>query len=502
MMDHLLQAAVRSALLAALAALCLCRVRSASIRHAVWTLVTAGMLLQMVLGPLLPGIPLRVLNSAEPVRAAVTSQFVRVTERDSAPRAEAVLSWGQVASAVYLGGLIFFIARFVVALLFARRLVRESEPAGRGTHQSRRVSAPLTIGSRILLPVSWSDWDSAKLDAVLAHEESHVHRWDWTVAAMARLNRCVFWFHPLAWWLERELARLAEQACDDAALRVVQHREQYARTLLDIARTIQFSNGRLLAVSNVSAPMAKEANVETRINRILDETLRIPKALGRRGWTALAAIAVPLMYMAAAIQLAPAQTTVPAIPQPPPPPAPQVTIAQTPAPPVPPAPPQPPPAPIRPRNDSSGTVGGPIYIPKIYNGRNKTFYFFNYDDYLKGQADLDQQAQAGLPLPQTPPPPRPASLPVPLRSDLHVAVTSIRLTMISIPLDPSGQYEVVGRITTLERKFVTSFDELADHREVVEKQIPLKPGVYRLSIAVRNMSDGKIATQDTSFEVE
>jgi hypothetical protein len=35
------------------------------------------------------------------------------------------------------------------------------------------------------------------------------------------------------------------------------------------------------------------------------------------------------------------------------------------------------------RNDFGGTLGGPVYIPKIYNGRNKTFWFFNYEQYLE-----------------------------------------------------------------------------------------------------------------------
>jgi len=35
------------------------------------------------------------------------------------------------------------------------------------------------------------------------------------------------------------------------------------------------------------------------------------------------------------------------------------------------------------RNDFGGTLGGPIYIPKIYNGRNKTFFFFNYEEFLE-----------------------------------------------------------------------------------------------------------------------
>jgi len=37
------------------------------------------------------------------------------------------------------------------------------------------------------------------------------------------------------------------------------------------------------------------------------------------------------------------------------------------------------------RNDFGGTIGGPVYIPKIYDGRNKTFFFFSYEAFLQTQ---------------------------------------------------------------------------------------------------------------------
>jgi hypothetical protein len=35
------------------------------------------------------------------------------------------------------------------------------------------------------------------------------------------------------------------------------------------------------------------------------------------------------------------------------------------------------------RNDFGGTLGGPIIIPKLYNGRNRTFFFFSYEQYAE-----------------------------------------------------------------------------------------------------------------------
>jgi hypothetical protein len=37
------------------------------------------------------------------------------------------------------------------------------------------------------------------------------------------------------------------------------------------------------------------------------------------------------------------------------------------------------------RSDFGGTMGGPVWIPKVYNGRNRTFFFFSGEEYRLGQ---------------------------------------------------------------------------------------------------------------------
>jgi len=44
---------------------------------------------------------------------------------------------------------------------------------------------------------------------------------------------------------------------------------------------------------------------------------------------------------------------------------------------------------IRPRNrrnDFGGTIGGPIWIPKLYDGHNKTFFFFSFEEFREASA--------------------------------------------------------------------------------------------------------------------
>jgi hypothetical protein len=37
------------------------------------------------------------------------------------------------------------------------------------------------------------------------------------------------------------------------------------------------------------------------------------------------------------------------------------------------------------RNDFGGTFGGPVWIPKLYDGRNRTFFFYSYEYYKEAQ---------------------------------------------------------------------------------------------------------------------
>src|SRR5580693_8873735 len=41
------------------------------------------------------------------------------------------------------------------------------------------------------------------------------------------------------------------------------------------------------------------------------------------------------------------------------------------------------------KNDYGGTLGGPVRIPKLYNGRDKTFFFFSWEQYRQTQGSTN-----------------------------------------------------------------------------------------------------------------
>ena len=116
------------------------------------------------------------------------------------------------------------LGKLALGMLLAWRLRSAASPAfhhATNVYESERVAVPVAVGwlrPAVLLPIEWREWDQMKLDAVLAHEGAHVRRRDGLVAILAGVNRSLLWFHPLAWWIERRLALLADQACDEASV--------------------------------------------------------------------------------------------------------------------------------------------------------------------------------------------------------------------------------------------------------------------------------------------
>jgi hypothetical protein len=171
--------------------------------------------------------------------------------------------------------------------------------------ESDALAVPITIGwlrPRIILPAIWREWDESKAGVVLAHELSHVRRGDYATLLLASLNRCMFWFSPLSWWLDRKLRELAELVSDDSALRATSDRTHYAEVLLGFFEAMRNQSGR---VRWQGVSMARSGNADRRIDRILaaNRKLSVPAQ-----WPVLLGVAVltmPLLYLAASAQPTP-----------------------------------------------------------------------------------------------------------------------------------------------------------------------------------------------------
>jgi bla regulator protein blaR1 len=250
----------RSTLIAASAGLVIFafRIRSAAARHALWT----GVMLAMVALPVAPRAALPVLRYPTApafIQSAIPELPTVHTATPPTPApapSRPSWNWNATAIAVYLLGASTLLIRLAVGTVRATRLTSAS------------CAAPVTVGllrPRIVLPATAESWTADQLEAVLIHERAHVSRHDPLVQWLALLNRAIFWFHPLTWWLERRLTALAEEACDDAVLRRGLNPADYSAYLLDLARAVQRAGMRLNPVA-LSMP---GSDLPRRIRRIV-----------------------------------------------------------------------------------------------------------------------------------------------------------------------------------------------------------------------------------------
>jgi hypothetical protein len=135
-----------------------------------------------------------------------------------------------------------------------------------------------------------------KLRAVLTHETAHVKRGDSATLLLASFTTCLFWFHPLSWFLRRQLSALAEEACDEVVVASGAAPEQYANFLIDFARDVRRRHGRIVAEATA---VAGRSSLKKRIERLFSD--RPYRQRGRKAFASLALVLfVPAVYLTAA----------------------------------------------------------------------------------------------------------------------------------------------------------------------------------------------------------
>jgi beta-lactamase regulating signal transducer with metallopeptidase domain len=75
-----------------------------------------------------------------------------------------------------------------------------------------------------------------ELEAVMMHELVHVMRYDNLRDTLRMLLRCLFWFHPMIWLIDRELRAEREVICDEAVIRYNGDAKTYAAGLWKVAQ--------------------------------------------------------------------------------------------------------------------------------------------------------------------------------------------------------------------------------------------------------------------------
>lgn len=228
-----------------------------------------------------------------------------------------------ILAAIWLCGAVVVLVMWYVRWRQVQRQLRQAVPAvaGREFEILQRMNGDggisLLLSRDLMEPgifkvfrpvLIWPEQLSARLEdvhieAIMAHELMHVRRRDNLSAALHMLVEAAFWFHPMAWWMERRLVEERERACDEAVVEMGGCPETYAESLLKACRFCVESP--LVCVSGIAG-----ADLCKRVRSIM--TLRLEKLdLMRKSLLALlmlAAVAGPVDFGARHAEVRAAQT--------------------------------------------------------------------------------------------------------------------------------------------------------------------------------------------------
>jgi beta-lactamase regulating signal transducer with metallopeptidase domain len=191
----------------------------------------------------------RVAGAATPWQADLLARADAFLESG---RLEALLPW---MVALWFVGVFLLTTRLALGWQEARWLrTRAVRPVSETTHQQVRAlmqrlrlsrsvqilesslaEVPTVVGwlrPVILVPTAaLTGLPPQHLEAILAHELSHVRRHDYLVNLMQTLVETMLFYHPAVWWVSNRIRDERENCCDDVAVQACGDAVLYARAL-------------------------------------------------------------------------------------------------------------------------------------------------------------------------------------------------------------------------------------------------------------------------------
>jgi TonB family protein len=293
---------------------------SAAVRHLIWTAAAAALIVLPLGGISLPAIHFAAAERVLAPAVTFSANAIEAAQRSvgtipgvpaaSVSNAHAVFAnWPAVFAMIWMLGASIGLSRLLFAWIRVNKLQRQArtmtapETAGLcrklGVTREVRVietapgSMPMTLGwirPAIALPADAMEWDADRRRAVLLHELAHVRRADVATQLLARAAFSLYWWNPLTWFGWREFLKARERAADDVVLEAGARPSDYARHLLEIARSEE------TAEPVAAIAMVHRSDLEGRLKAIIDPHMR-RKAPGR--------IAISLACVGAALAIIP-----------------------------------------------------------------------------------------------------------------------------------------------------------------------------------------------------
>ena len=186
----------------------------------------------------------------------------------SAPTARAnvkpIKTYLEIGTYLWILGIMVLLAYSLVTILLLKRKLKNAQLIEKNIFEARNLKTPFVFGflrPKIYLPVGIN---AEERRYILLHEQTHIHRKDHIVKALAFLILTIHWFNPFVWIAFRLMSMDMELSCDERVLREMNEeiKKSYANSLLSLAAERHILNGSPLAFG--------EGNVKKRIINVLN----------------------------------------------------------------------------------------------------------------------------------------------------------------------------------------------------------------------------------------
>ncbi|MGB1242911.1 MAG: M56 family metallopeptidase, partial [Chitinophagales bacterium] len=132
---------------------------------------------------------------------------------------------------------------------------------------SNKVEGPVTFRffkPVILLPIQlFTGLSTAQIEVLLLHELAHIRRLDYAVNLCQSAIEVLLFYHPVIWWINRQIRLEREHCCDDLVLKIQNNPHFYAHVLTNAQVTYSSLKTNLTMSAN-----QEQGHLTTRIHRL------------------------------------------------------------------------------------------------------------------------------------------------------------------------------------------------------------------------------------------
>ncbi|MCL6602152.1 MAG: M56 family metallopeptidase [Paenibacillus sp.] len=171
----------------------------------------------------------------------------------------------ELAGIIWVVGMVLLLSYSIISYLKLLHKVRTATVVQGNVFESDRITTPFVYGfikPRIVIPVGLKE---TELSFILAHEQTHIRRFDYLIKPMAFLVLIVHWFNPWMWLSFALMSKDMEMSCDESVIRKLgkNAKSGYSHSLLSLAVK---KSGRL-----PGSPLAfSQSSVHARIKNVLN----------------------------------------------------------------------------------------------------------------------------------------------------------------------------------------------------------------------------------------